>query len=431
MENDLFSKRYFDVLEKSQHISEMTDEELNDFEILATEVESEYENFQLIVKRNCNSLYGVSANKFFSLHDTDVAEDITVTGKHYAVIVDKAINNFFVSWNKPEILEIVREFYPKVSGLVNFIEYVPDTKDDLCCYGDTDSRYVRMDKIYNLMLDENGNKMELPDSDIELADFAVFLEDKFIAKIIKKTIDDDCEARNARKGFLKMNHEVTTRKSIFLKKKKYIMTPIWSDGKMLPKPKMKFKGVELKKGSMSEKAKKILTKLVNKYILEGYTIEQLRQEVLKIIKYIKLKRDKELIYQISSVSGLSDVVKNDSGNWISKSGKNHIQMQIVLSWNNFIDKNNLGELYKQPFEGQKMQYYICDENSGYKVIGIPDEYEINDIKELPEPDWNKMIIQTIVKPLCRYIIDKDEIDDKDIEAFLVGAKIWNFSKQNQ
>ena len=103
-------------------------------------------------------------------------------------------------------------------------------------------------------------------------------------------------------------------------------------------------------------------------------------------------------------------------------------MQIALSWNNFIEKNKLQGLYRPAFEGQKMQYYYCAEGSGFKVIGIPDDYEINEIKGLPEVDWNKMIMQSILKPICRYILDKTDIDDKDIEAFLLGVKIWNFSK---
>lgn len=422
-----FSSRYYDIMERSTMISEMSDTELLNFKKEAEEVRHEYENFQLVVKCDCNSLYGVSANKFFSLHDTDVAEDITVTGKHFAVLVDYAINNFFVSWGDEE-LKIVQQFYPQVVTLRKFTEYKPYTKDDLCCYGDTDSRYLRIDKIYELLLTDNG-KMQLPESDIELADFVVFIEKHFISKLIKKEIDEDCEKRNARKGFLKMAHEVTTRKAIFLKKKKYIMTPFWKDGRMLAKTKLKFTGVELKKGSMSEKAKKILNKLVDKYLLDGFTNEQLRVECIKIIQYIKLKKDKELIYQLSSVSGLDDIKMNDSGVWISGSGKNHIQMQIALSWYNFIEENNIKEQYRPPFEGQKMQYYYCSPESGYKVIGIPDDFNINDIKLLPEPDWNKMIITSLMKPMCRYLLDKVDVEDSDVEAFLLGAKIWNFTKK--
>ena len=75
-----------------------------------------------------------------------------------------------------------------------------------------------------------------------------------------------------------------------------------------------------------------------------------------------------------------------------------------------------------------MQYYYCDDKD-YKVIGVPDDYDICDIPNLPDVDWNKMIYQTIVKPLTRYIIDKragEDVTDKDVEAFMLGVKRLNF-----
>ena len=116
--------------------------------------------------------------------------------------------------------------------------------------------------------------------------------------------------------------------------------------------------------------------------------------------------------------------QNEAGIWVSE--KNHLQMQIALAWNNFIQKNNLSGLYKPAFEGQKMMYYTCAEGSDYKVIGIPDDVDMNTIEGLPEPDWNDMILKTYLKPLCRYILPKSEITESDIEAFLMGVKIWNF-----
>lgn len=423
MSENIFAKRFNNLKRDTEDLSNYTLEELENLLFIANSVHDEYENLQLIVKRNANSLYGTSASKFFSLHDTDLAEDITTTGKHYAILIDIAINKFFESWATDENLAIIKEFYPTAVKLINFDTYKPDTEQDLCIYGDTDSRYVRNDMIYNFILFEDGKKSVTEISHKELADFADFLDNKFIREVIKRTIDEDCEYRNARKGFLKMAHEVTTRKSVFLKKKKYIMSPVWADGKTFEKPKLKFKGIELKRGSMSEKAKKILSKFVDKFIIENYSVEQLRKDCLKIISYIKMKKDKELIYQITSVSGLSDI-KKENNRFVSD--KTHIQIQLALSWLNFIQENNYQELYKPAFEGQKMSYYYCDEKSGYKVIGIPDDVDINSVQNLPEPDWNRMIIQTIIKPLCRYILDKQDITDKDVESFLLGVKTWNF-----
>ena len=417
-----FSEKYHQIKRISENLSTLSNEELLNFYSDANAAKSEYENFQLVVKRNSNSLYGVSASIFYSLVDFDVAEDITMTGKHFAVIVDKAINKFFVNWGEKE-LEIIREFYPNTIRLRKFTEYKPDTKNDLCVYGDTDSRYIDLEKIYSLIIyDDNGVErgMKVPKDDKELADFGVFMSTRFINEIIKKTIDSDCEYRNAKKGYLKMNHEITTRRCVFRKKKQYIMTAIWKDGKLLSKPKLVFKGVELKKGGTSPRAKKILGKLIDKYLLEGYTNDMLRDECLKLIKYIKARKEKDFIYSISSVSGLKEIKKDTDG--IYKSDKNHIQMQIALSWMNFITKNDMTENYQLPFEGQKMNYYYCDESSGYKVIGVPDDVNINLVKGLPEPNWNRMINDTILKPLLRYIYEKEEIDEIDVEHFLLGIK---------
>lgn len=120
----------------------------------------------------------LQVQNIFSLGDYDSAEDITQTGKYYAVLVDIAINNFFVNWDENE-LKIIQQFYPECKSLRKFTEYQKDTENDLCVYGDTDSRYIDLEKIYKLIgidfFPENtieGNK--------ELSKFGVFLMENFI-----------------------------------------------------------------------------------------------------------------------------------------------------------------------------------------------------------------------------------------------------------
>jgi DNA polymerase elongation subunit (family B) len=419
-----FSDNYNNFANKLIDVSKYSLEELTQLLHEAKDIQKQYENLQLIVKRNANSLYGVSASIYFSLHDVDIAEDITMTGKHFAVIVDRAINKFFVNWDEKE-LNIIREFYPKTKLLKKFTEYVPDTKNDLCVYGDTDSRYIDLERIYALIIDENGNQMKLPQLDEELANFGCFLVSKFINQIIKDTIKIDCEYRNGTQGHLIMNHEITTRKSVFQKKKKYAYVTIWKDGKLLKKPKLNYKGLDIKRGSSSPRIKKILGILLDKFMLEGYDVNMLRQECLKLIQYIKQRKEKDLVYQITSVSGLDDIIKKPNSN-IYSCDKNHIQMQIALSWYNFIEENKLQSEYKPPFQGQKMNFYYCNPDSKYKVIGVPDDVNINNVKGLPEPDWNRMINISLIKPLLRLILEINKITDKDIENFLLGIKTWNF-----
>lgn len=410
-----FSNRYNLVKHRFENYENLTLTELEDLLHESKDAQQEYHNLELIVKADANSIYGVSASIFFSLCDFDVAEDIPVTGRHFAVLVDRAINIKLTTWGEEE-LKIIQEFYPKVIKLRQFIEYVPDTINDACVYGDTDSRYIDNGLIYSLMETADG-PMELPDDNKELADFIVFFVKRILDKLIASAINEDLIKRNGKLGHLRMCHEVTTRRCVFRAMKQYIMSPFWKDGLLFDKPKLVFKGVELKKGELNKRIKKILGILVSKFILDAYTNEMLRQECLKIIKFIKVRKELDCIYRVTAVSGLKDIYKDSSGKYCSD--KKHIQMKIAISWMNFIQDNGLQGEYQFPFEGQKMNYYY---DKYGKVIGVPDDVDILKVPNLPEPDWNKMLNQILLKPLLKYIYDEKEFDDNDIELFLLGVK---------
>ena len=98
-------------------------------------------------------------------------------------------------------------------------------------------------------------------------------------------------------------------------------------------------------------------------------------------------------------------------------------MKIALFWYNFIEKNNLHQVYKYPFEGQKMCYYYAKD--GY-VVGIPDDVDINKVPNLPEPDWNKMLNRILVKSMLKYISEEIKITDKDVSNFLINVRKIKF-----
>lgn len=422
-EKNEFTAKFDNFMEEftRSDLSKLSQTELQKMESEANDIETEYNNFQLVVKADANSIYGSSGSPFFSLYSPRIAGDITQTGKHFTVLIDRAINKFFQTWaDDPQNLIDIQKIYPEVVRLENFTNYEPDTYNDMCCYGDTDSRYFRLDWVYKMMKLADGSSKPIPNSNEDLANFGEFVDGKYLSQIIKQTIEADCLKRNARIGYMKMSHEVTTRRTSFIKKKKYIMNVIWKDGKLIKQGgKMKFQGVEIKRGSTSDKSKKILERLAIKYIQENAEIEEIRKDCLKVLQFIKAKKDKEIIYALTSVSGLENIrLENDR----YVSDKSHIQIQIATSWLNFIHKNKLHGEYQPPFEGQKMQWYYCAANSDYKVMGIPDNIDISMVKNLPEPDWTRMTIDTIIKPLCRYILETSEVSTKDVENFLLGVR---------
>ena len=427
--DDVFSIRYYELLEKinnDEYLNSLNKIELKELMNEAEEVRQIYKNLELIVKRDANSLYGTSASIYFSLGDFDIAEDITISGKHSGIIVDVAINNFFKYWGDKE-LKIIQQIYPNVVKIRQFTEYQKDTINDICVYGDTDSRYLDIGIIYNLLIvhDQYGfeEPLKIPENTIEgnksISDFGIFLMENFINNIISETLKVDIVERNAKLGYLKMAHEVTTRKCIFQAKKKYIMSVIWKDGKFLSKTNLVYKGVELKKGELNKRVKKIIKLLVEKFLLENYTKDQIREEILKLIKYIKARAEKDFVYKNTSVSGLKNIYKNENGIYVSS--KNHIQMKIALFWYNFLEKNNLQQDYAFPFEGQKMCYYYANNNI---VVGVPDDVDINRVPNLPEPDWNKNLNMILVKSMLKYIseIDNKKINDKSVENFLLNVR---------
>ncbi len=427
--DDVFSIRYYELLEKindDNYLNSLSKDELKELMSEAEEVRQIYKNLELIVKRDANSLYGTSASIYFSLGDFDIAEDITISGKHSGIIVDVAINNFFKYWGEKE-LKVVQQFYPNVVKIRQFTEYQKDTINDICVYGDTDSRYLDIGIIYNLLIvhDQYGfeEPLKIPENTIEgnksISDFGIFLMENFINNIISETLKVDIVERNAKLGYLKMAHEVTTRKCIFQAKKKYIMSVIWKNGKFLSKTNLVYKGVELKKGELNKRVKKIIKLLVEKFLLENYTKDQIREEILKLIKYIKARAEKDFVYKNTSVSGLKNIYKNENGIYVSS--KNHIQMKIALFWYNFLEKNNLQQDYAFPFEGKKMCYYYANNNV---VVGVPDDVDINKVPNLPEPDWNKNLNMILVKSMLKYIseIDNKKINDKSVENFLLNVR---------
>ena len=415
-----FSENYNNLCKQVDNLQEKTDDELLALWFAADHVENEYNNMNLVVKCDANSLYGTSASEYFSKNDFDLAEDITTGGKFFCVTVDHTINGIFVKWDTPENLERVRKFYPNATKIRNYIEYVPDSENDLCPYGDTDSRYVDLETILSLIYDADGNPMLLPASNKELADFGIFIYEEFLVDAIRDALDKVCEDRGYNKGYLRFCLETISRKTIFQAKKKYILANIWKDGKYFDKPKLVFKGVELKRGSTTPRMKKIIAKLMDEFLINELSVPLLRKKCLDIIAHIRSIKQKDTVYLITKVSGLRDIKFDKSIGQYTHTA-NHLSMQVALSWMNFIHENNLTKEYQKPFEGQKMNFYYTV-NSKYKLIGIPDDVDINSVKGLPDVDWGMMVRKSFVKPLLRYIFDESKITDMHVETFLLGIE---------
>lgn len=421
-----FLDDYNKIKESASDLSKYSLEELQDLLRHANLAYKEYDNLQLVVKRNCNSLYGSTGNPHFLFCDVDIAEDITTICRHFAILVDIAINKYFANWkNSESAINKIREFYPDTVSLKNFV-YVPDTEQDLCVYGDTDSRYIDIEQIMKLIVSPEGTRQlppPTPEGNKELVDFSVFLDKNFLQNIITETINEDLDYRNGNKGYLKMAHEVTTRRSVLIAKKMYIMPLIWKDGKSFNTPKMKYMGVSLKRGETTPQLKKIIEKLVIHYLVDEYSDRQISNEVRKIVSVIKKRNQKSIVCRSTSVSGTFDMklVTDENGNSHYETSNNTIQSQLIRNWGNFLLENNLDKEYKLAFEKQKMYYYKTKSDK-YPVIGVPDDVDIDTVPNMPPINWQEMINKQFIKPLMKCIYENGtDISDEDCANFLTGV----------
>jgi DNA polymerase elongation subunit (family B) len=423
-----FSERYDRLLSKCNDLSKLSDDELISLYKDAEIVRKEYENLQLVVKCNANSLYGVLVYAHFSMRDSTNANDITTTGSHLTRLVDSKLNKYFSTWvstDKDNVLSKINNsgLFPTITDIIN-LKYVPDTVNDICVYGDTDSRYIDIGQIYSLIIANNA-PLTIPEDNGLLTDQILWLVDAIIMPVVNRTIDEESEYRNIKAhGQFKMAHEVITRKSILLKKKRYVMTVIWKDGKSFTEPKFKYTGVEIKRGSMSPLSKRLLKKLLDNFLLHGHNTEQLRKDLINICNHIRKKGDKNYIYLVTSVTYDDKTLTLENGVYTTK--KNHIQMQILANWANFItelkETNDNVKHLKLPFSGQKVNYYYCI-NSKYKVIGIPDDVDFDDVPNLPEPNWSLMLFHVLIRPFLKYLSDTDtEITEAYAQSFMAGIK---------
>jgi DNA polymerase elongation subunit (family B) len=422
-----FSDNFDNLQKRCENLSSLTDDELIQLYKDAEIIRTEYDNLQLVAKCNCNSLYGVMAYSHFSMRDCDNAEDITQTGVHLTKLVDYKLNNYFETWaDDDSIVTKINDsnVFPKIIK-INNLQYVKNSTTDICVYGDTDSRYIDIEQIFNLLITFGNKPHVITDDNEQLTREILWFVDQIIMPVVERTIAEECEYRNVKGDRLfKMAHEIIARRSIFLKKKRYVMTVIWKDGKLFKEPKFKYTGVEIKRGAMSPLAKKLLKKLLDNLLIKGHDKDTLRKDLLNICNHIKTKKDKNYIYLVTSVTWDDTQLHFENGKYSST--KNHIQMQILVNWGNFINElkaNNpeYGHL-KLAFSGQKVNYYYT-QNSPYKVIGLPDDIDFDDVPNLPEPDWNLMLFHVLIRPFLKYLSDTDiEITEKYAQNYMSGVR---------
>lgn len=315
-ERKIYKKKMLEMQQKVENLihDNASQEEIKEAKRLA----AIYKLTQWSIKIQINSLYGASGSPYFRFYDLRIAESITLSGQLVIKWINKYINDYLNKLCKTSI--------------------------DFACAGDTDSLYLCLDDVVNLVYKDN-----IPDDKLEVIKFL----DKFCQEKLEPVIEKACQEladyTNAFQNTMVMKRECLADQGIWLAKKHYILNVYNSEGVQYDKPHMKLMGIEIIKSSTPEWVR---TKLKDSLpiILNG--TERELQDYIKICK----KDFKQLqVEDIASPRGVNGLEKYSAKTTLYKAGT-PIHVRGSLLYNNLIKKLNLKSKYEFIKEGEKIRF---------------------------------------------------------------------------
>jgi len=167
------------------------------------------DNHQYTLKIFLNSIFGAMGSNTFRYYDLRIATAITHQGQVCA------------------------------RGVAHYIE--KNVKNVDWKYSDTDSVFFGLNKIV-----EDRYKGDIPDKET-VAKFLLKYQERFFDPVIKSYFELMNKTMNGFNSTIEMEHECLSDSTIFVEKKKYVMSQIYVEGDWFLDtiPKMKIKGIEV------------------------------------------------------------------------------------------------------------------------------------------------------------------------------------------
>ena len=324
---------------------------------------AKFNNLQMAAKILLNSLYGALGSPYFRHYDLWSAEGITMSGQASIKTAQRSINQYITKVTKNE--------------------------DDYVIAGDTDSMYVNLSPIVDVL--GIGNKP---------AEAVVDFLDKFsnthAADVIAAGYVEFAELTNAFENKMDMKRE-SIGPGIFFGKKNYVMKVYDSEGIRYSSPKTKIVGHEAIESAtpdfFQQKMEEMLLMMFenNKHILFDFESETKREYMNQSI---------DAIAKVQSVSEIDKWVEGDG----TKSGcPAHVKGSIL--YNRLIKEMGIDNKYAKIREGDKIKVLSLKMPNPYGVnrISFPDQFpeEFSDIKMYidRETDYRKNFVDPMERSI--------------------------------
>lgn len=365
-----------------------------------------YNNKQMTLKIQMNSVFGAFGSKYFVLAERAIANSITGYGRYFIRRCQKDIN-----------FNLMKKF--------NYVDNKPTIQID------TDANYYYLSPVVQYLRDKGKITDDMTNMDI--SDYLAKYVEPILYGIIQKesmcTFKDLFNIRDDK--FLGMDREVIASKGFMVGKKNYTLNVLDLEGDRIPKGYQKIVGLNLKKTNLPAFVRKKMLEFLDIFfngtqvdfqkLYKDFNKEfvNLPAADISFPKGVNLSTDKNR-------KGVIDI-GNDRYLYTLETNGVPIHVRASLIYNKYIKESGLMDKYKNIEDASKIKFvYLKVPNSlafNSNVIAFPNErshsafLEEQNFKEII--DYKKMYNGLVEKPLekLRDLIQWDYKKTIKIDSF--------------
>jgi DNA polymerase elongation subunit (family B) len=319
-------------------------------------------NMQMAKKIQLNSAYGALGNVYFRWYQRNLAEAITMSGQLSIRWMEKRINEYL---NKT----------------------LKTTKEDYVIACDTDSMYIRLERLVNMFFESDMSNSE------KIVTFLDNVCEKELQPLIDKNYNALAEYMMAMNQKMIMKREAIANKGIWTGKKHYILNVYNNEGVQYTQPKLKMQGIEAVRSSTPTICRKNFKKALE--VIMNYD----EASMINFIRDFKQEYMSLSFEDIAFPRSVKDLGKyRDSSRIYKKATPIHVKGSLI--YNSLLKEKSLLNKYQSIRDGDKIKFtYLRTPNPARDTViscvgQLPKEFNIE-----PYIDYDTQFEKSFLEPI--------------------------------
>ena len=328
---------------------------------------------QMAYKLAINSIYGILGTNHSPLYIVELAQTITRLGKFCNISASKFI---------------AKTFKERFGADENYITAVS---------GDTDSQFVNIScLVQNLLKQGIGAGRDISkwsdDDKLKLWKFVDGFVENEVNPYVQNLVKDYCHTEHPE--VLRYSLEYVSACGIYEAKKHYATRKVIAEGPELI-DKIKYSGIEIKKGSVPQQVKDVL-----KDVYEGILLHSWKET--DFIEYIYKAWDGFKSMSIDEISFWKGYASaREAAGFLQMQKGSTAVASASTYYNQIIKKLGLGKKYDQILLGQKVRFCYVKPTNEYRIsyIAFPDDQWPEEFNKIFEIDYEVMFDKLVTSSL--------------------------------